>query len=331
MPTEAAPSAPAGASFEAEFEAATAPLRGQLLAHCYRMTGSAADADDLVQETYVRAWRSWSEFEGRSSVRTWMYRIATNTCLNHLGAAGRRVLPTDLHATPGVGTDPLHPRDDVTWLEPLPERMLWQSARPTPEEEVLTRENITLAWTAALQGLSPQQRAVLLLRDVLGYSAAETAEVLGTSTASVNSALQRCRASIGDGLASPTPDRGVEDAAVTRFIAAFEAHDADAIVDCLAGDVTWQMPPFDRWYSGPEQSAAVSLTHCPFERDGDLRYLPTRANGQPAVGMYLRKGETWEAFQFQVLHVDGDGLVDHVSGWFEASLFRLAGLPLVLT
>ncbi|CAA9369735.1 MAG: RNA polymerase sigma-70 factor [uncultured Nocardioides sp.] len=325
----------AGAGPEApDFETQTAPLRTELLAHCYRMMGSAVEAEDAVQETYLRAWRAFHGFEGRSSVRTWMYRIATNTCLNALSSASRRVLPQGLGGPPGDPTAPLNQRLDEAWLEPLPDAMLWTTAAPTPEEQLLSRENVTIAWTTALQNLPPNQRAVLLLREVLQLSAEETAETLGTTVASVNSALQRCRASIGEGLGSAEDAAAVdparEEAAVAAFVDAFERHDFDAVVASLAADVTWQMPPFDRWYAGAEASARLSWTHCPATGPGDLRYLVTRANGQPAVGMYLRKGRDWEAFQFQVLRVDAAGKVDDVVGFFDAHLFRLAGLPLVL-
>lgn len=317
-----------------DFEAETGPLRTELLAHCYRMMGSAVEAEDAVQETYLRAWRAFHGFEGRSSVRTWMYRIATNTCLNALSSASRRVLPQGLGGPPGDPTAPLNQRLDEAWLEPLPDAMLWTSAAATPEEQLLSRENVTIAWATALQNLPPNQRAVLLLREVLQLSAEETAETLGTTVASVNSALQRCRASIGEGLGSTEDaravDPAVEEAGVAAFVDAFERHDFDAVVASLAEEVTWQMPPFDRWYAGAEASARLSWTHCPAGGPGDLRYLVTRANGQPAVGMYLRKGRDWEAFQFQVLRVDARGKVDDVVGFFDAHLFRLAGLPLVL-
>lgn len=315
-----------------DFEGATAHLRAELLAHCYRMTGSLTDAEDAVQETYLRAWKGFDTFEGRSSVRTWMYSVATNTCLSSLTAASRRVLPTGLGAPAGDPTAPLVVREE-TWLEPLPDAMLWQSAAATPEEEFIGRENVTLAWTAALQHLPPNQRAVLLLREVLRFSAEETAQALGTTVASVNSALQRGRAGVGDGLSpapAPAPDEAAQRAAVQAFVDAFEAHDFDAIVASMAEQVTWQMPPFDRWYAGPHASALLSFTHCPAKEAGDLRFLLTRANGQPAVGMYLRKGRDHEAFQFQTLRVDADGLVDEVVGWFDPRFFRLAGLPLVL-
>lgn len=316
-----------------EFEQRTAALRPELLAHCYRMMGSAVDAEDQVQETYLRAWRGFGDFDGRSSVRTWIYRIATNTCLNALSSASRRVLPRDIGSEPGDPRAPLRQCDEA-WLEPLPEAMLWGSAAPTPEEQLLARENITLAWTAALQGLSPNQRAVLLLRDVLAFTAEETAQTLGTSVASVNSALQRSRTTVGGGLGEDAPRSGADPAleatAVNAFVDAFERHDFDALVAALAEGTTWQMPPFDRWYRGARDSAVLSHTHCPARAAGDLRFVRTRANGQPAVGMYLRKGRVYEAFQFDVLHVGPDGLVDDVVGWFEPHLFRLAGLPLVL-
>lgn len=312
-----------------DFETATVPLRRELLVHCYRMMGSAVDAEDQVQETYLRAWRAFHEFDERSSVRTWMYRIATNTCLNALGAAARRVLPTGLGGPPGDPEAPITPRSDVAWLEPLPDAMLWQSAAPTPEEALLGRENVTLAWTAAMQALAPNQRAAILLKDVLGLSATEVAQTLQTSVASVNSALQRGRAVVGDGLDAPRAEPGddAEETAVRRFVDAFEAHDFDAVVAALAADTTWQMPPFDRFYRGAVDAARLSFTHCPARGPGDLRFLTTRLNGGPAVGMYLRKGTQWEAFQLQALHVSADGLVDDVVGWFEPHLFRLAGLP----
>lgn len=315
-----------------DFEAQTTGLRRELLAHCYRMMGSVVDAEDQVQETYLRAWRAFHDFDGRSSVRTWMYRIATNACLNALSSASKRVLPSGLGAGPGDPKAPIVPRPEVSWLEPLPDAVLWQSAAPTPEEQFLARENIALAWTAALQDLPPTQRAVLLLREVLGLSAAEVAESLETSSASVNSALQRARSKIGVGLSEPhgEVDEATETAAVEAFVAAFERHDFDAVVASLAEEVTWQMPPFDRWYAGARHAAQLSWTHCPASAPGDLRFLTARLNGGPAVGMYLRKGEQWEAFQLQALQVDAQGRVADVVGWFEPHLFRLAGLPAVL-
>ncbi|QCX28984.1 RNA polymerase subunit sigma-70 [Nocardioides jishulii] len=317
---------------QGDFAARTSHLRTELLAHCYRMTGSLADAEDAVQETYLRAWKAFHTFEGRSSVRTWMYKVATNTCLSSLTAASRRVLPQSLGAPPGDPTAELVERDEA-WLEPLPDAVLWQQATPTPEDELLAREDVTIAWIAALQHLPPNQRAALLLREVLQLSAEETAEVLGASVAAVNSALQRGRAGIGNGLPGGRVagvDTEVEREAVRRFVDAFEAHDFDAIVASMSEGVTWQMPPFDRHYVGARDAALLSFTHCPARAAGDLRYLTTRSNGQPALGMYLREGRQYEAFQFQALTVSPDGLVDDVVGWLDPHFFRLAGLPLVL-
>lgn len=315
-----------------DFEAEALPLRAGLLAHCYRMMGSAVDAEDQVQETYLRAWRAFHDFDGRSSVKTWMYRIATNTCLNALTSAQRRLLPADLGGGAGDPAAPIHPRPEQPWLEPLPESMMWQDAAPTPEERMLARENVTLAWMSALHSLTPQQRAVLLLREVMGFSAAETAETLQTSVASVNSTLQRSRKAIDHAVAADDagPGHAEEDAAVAEFVEAFENHDFEAIVASMGEDVRWQMPPFDRFYFGNRAAATLSFTHCPAKVPGDLRFVKTRSNGQPAVGMYLRKGTRWEAFQFQVLQVRGDKVCD-VVGWFEPHHFRLAGLPLVLS
>lgn len=315
-----------------DFETETAPLRRELMAHCYQMMGSVVDAEDQVQETYLRAWRAFHNFDGRSSVRTWMHRIATNTCLTALTSASKRVLPSGLGAPPGDPTAPITPRSDVSWLEPLPDAVLWQSAAPTPEEEFLGRENVALAWAAALQELPPTQRAVLLLKEVMGFSSADIAETLGTTTASVNSALQRGRATIGTGLEQPEREanEGAETAAVAAFVDAFERHDFDAVVASLAKEATWEMPPFDRFYVGNRAAAELSWTHCPAKLAGDLKFRTTRLNGGPAVGMYLRKGSQWEAFQLQAIHVDADGRIDDVVGWFDPHLFRLAGLPLVL-
>ncbi|WP_338748590.1 RNA polymerase subunit sigma-70 [Janibacter alittae] len=310
-----------------DFEGATASLRPELVAHCYRMMGSAVDAEDQVQETYLRAWRAFHDFDGRSSVRTWMYRIATNACLSALSSSAKRVLPTGLGGPPGDPKGPINPRQDVPWLEPLPDAVLWHSASPTPEERLLARENVTLAWTAALQNLPPNQRATLLLREVLGLSTEELAETLETTSAAVNSALQRSRATVGSGLPDPVTGDATVDDAVEAFVEAFERHDFDAVVDILADDVTWQMPPFDQWYFGARAAAELSWTHCPATQAGDLRFLRARLNSGPAVGMYLRKGREWEAFQLQALHVTADGRIDDVIGWFEPHLFRLAGLP----
>ncbi len=306
------------------FEEVAAPLRAELLAHCYRMTGSASDAEDLVQETYLRAWKAFHRFEGRSSVRTWMYSIATNVCLS--AAKARRVLPVGLGGEPSNPLEPVAPSTEVLWLQPLPDAALGD-----PGEAAVAREGIGLAMVAALQLLPAKQRAALILRDVLAFSAAETADALETTVASANSALQRARASLGDGAgrdgrrAAELEER--ERAVWYEFCAAFERHDIDGVVRILAADATWEMPPVPGWYRGAEEIGELSRTQCPARIAGDLQMVPTVCNGLPAAAMYLRDGDVWLPFQLDVLTFTG-GALTHVSAFLEpAHLFALAGLP----
>ena len=321
---------------EREFEELTAPLRGELIAHCYRMLGSAGEAEDLVQETYLRAWRAYDRFEGRSSVRTWMYTIATNSCLTALKGQARRPLPSGLGQPPGDPSVPVVEDRSRDWLEPLPDRVVWgRDAAPVdPAQAVEATEDTQLAFVAALQELPPLQRAVLVLRDVLQLSAAETAGVLDTTVASVNSALQRSRARIGEGL-----DRAgrrvselshAEREVFAAFCDAFERYDVPAVVGVMTEQAVWQMPPYDRYYLGPDDIAALIGGQCPATGPRDLRMVPTVANGQPAAGMYLRSADgTYEAFQLCVVDLR-DGRVSGVVGFFDPEAFRNAGLPLVL-
>ncbi len=315
---------------DADFERLAGPLRAELLAHCYRMTGSVSDAEDRVQETYLRAWKAFHAFDGRSSVRTWMYKIATNTCLSSLTAASRRVLPTGLGQPAGDPRAALNQRDDIDWVEPLPDQMLWSASPEDPENRAVSREGIGLAFVSAVQELPPKQRAALVLREVVGLSAAETAEVLETTTASINSAMQRARATLGEATHELPELSAADRAVVQRFIDAFEAHDLDDLTEVLTADVVWQMPPFDRWYAGATDAIALSETQCPAKLPGDLRLLPTWSGGQPAVALYLRHelagGTTYLPFQFQVLDVRG-GRIHAVTGFFDLALFDRAGLP----
>ncbi|WP_151526697.1 sigma-70 family RNA polymerase sigma factor [Serinicoccus kebangsaanensis] len=317
----------------ADFEETTAPLRGELIAHCYRMLGSASEAEDLVQETYLRAWKAYHRFEGRSSVRTWMYTIATNACLTALKQQGRRPLPSGLGGPPGDPREPVVEDRSRDWLEPLPDQLVWgRDAVPVdPAEATEVAEATQLAFVAALQDLPPLQRAVLVLRDVLQLSAAETATALETTVASVNSALQRSRATIGEGLTRAgrrvseltAADREV----FTAFCDAFERYDIPAVVGVMTDQATWQMPPFDRFYLGPEDIASLIGHQCPAKASGDLRMVPVVANGQPAVGMYLRDADgAYRQFQLCVVDIR-DGEVQGVVGFFDESAFEHAGLP----
>jgi len=312
-----------------DFAARLAPLRREILAHCYRMTGSVHDAEDMLQETYLRAWRAMRGFENRSSLRTWMFRIATNTCLTHLEGRRRRPLPTGLGAP---AADPRErPREDhaTAWLEPMPDRLVWATAPADPAETTVDRDTVRLAFVAALQHLTAQQRAVLLLRDVLAWSAAEVADALALSVAAVNSTLQRARAHMANVQdvtpLEPTDPRRQE--LLARYVAAFEAYDVAAIVELLAADVVWEMPPFPGWYTGPRAVGELIGTWCPARAAGDMRLVPTAANGLPSFAMYMRDAEgRHRAFQLQQVAVTAAG-VRHVTAWFDEDLFARFGLP----
>jgi RNA polymerase sigma-70 factor (ECF subfamily) len=313
-----------------EFLLKAEPHRRELLAHCYRMTGSLHDAEDLVQETYLRAWKAYSGFKGQSSLRTWLYRIATNTCLTSLGSRQRRPLPTGLGQPSSDAAGELTERNEVPWLEPLPDDA------SDPSNIVGSRESVRLAFVAALQHLSPRQRAVLVLRDVLQWKAAEVSDAIGASTAAVNSLLQRARAQLeavgpseDDELAEPDSPETKD--LLDRYIAAFEAYDIDELVKMFTDDAIWEMPPFDGWYQGPEQIVTLTRVHCPAEGPGDMRFIRTTANGQPAAALYMLNRETGkhEAFQLHVLDIKGDG-VSHVVAFLDTALFDKFGLPAAL-
>ncbi len=315
-------------SAEDAFLADAQRYRRELLAHCYRMTGSLHDAEDLVQETYLRAWKSYKGFEGKSSVRTWLYRIATNTCLTALDSRQRRPLPTGLGAPSSDPLDDIVAREEVPWLEPLPD----QAEDPAdPSVIVSSRESVRLAFVAALQHLSPRQRAVLVLREVLQWKASEVADAVGASTAAVNSLLQRARAQLDavgpreDDELRPPESPEAQDL-LTRYIAAFESYDVDKLVELFTEDAVWEMPPFDGWYQGPENIVLLSKTHCPAEGPGDMRFIRTTANGQPAAALYMLNRETGvhEAFQMHVLDVTERGIAHVVA--FHAETFAPFGL-----
>jgi RNA polymerase sigma-70 factor, ECF subfamily len=296
----------------AAFVQATEPFRRELVAHCYRMLGSIQDAEDLVQETYLRAWRSYGGFDGRSSVRTWLYQIATNRCLTELAKQSRRMLPSSI-------SDPESDPDayleeagtEVNWLQPAPdERAIPDSADPAAI--VAAREGLRLALVASLQYLPPRQRAVLVLRDVLAFPANEVAVMLGTTTASVKSSLQRARErlrelALDDGdITEPTAPRAR--ALLDQYITAFENADAAALERLLTEDVTLEATPLRTWFAGRK-------TCIPFLRDhllgspGDWRMVPTSANGQPAAAAYTRDQQgNYQPYGICVLTVTAVGI-----------------------
>lgn len=311
---------------DGDFAAHVEPFRRELLAHCYRMAGSLHDAEDLLQETLLRAWKAYDRFEGRSSLRTWLHRIATNTCLTALEGRQRRPLPSGLGMPSSTPSADLVHRPEVPWLEPLPD------ADPALITE--SRESVRLAFIAALQHLSARQRAVLVLREVLGWKAAEVAEAIGVSTAAVNSLLQRARTQLqavgprrDEVLHAPQTAEAQD--LLTRYIDAFEAYDIDRLETLFTDDAVWEMPPFDSWYAGPHDIAELSRQQCPAERAGDMRFLVTTANGQPAAGMYMRAGDAHLAAQLHVLDIRADG-ISHVVAFLDTALFARFGLPAAL-
>lgn len=313
---------------DADFSAVAEPYRRELLAHCYRMTGSLHDAEDLVQETLLRAWKAYDRFEGKSSLRTWLHRIATNTCLSALEGRGRRPLPTGLGGTPSDPTAELVERREVPWLQPLPQAT---EDPADPSAVVESRESVRLAFVAALQHLSPRQRAVLLLREVLQWRSAEVATAIGTTTTAVNSLLQRARSQLEtvgpsstDRLAAPDSPEAQD--LLARYVAAFESYDIDRLVELFTAEAVWEMPPYTGWYRGPRDIIALIHQQCPAEVGGDMRMVPLVANGQPAAAMYMRMGAAHVAFQLHVLDVRADG-ISHVVAFLDDTLFAKFGLP----
>ncbi len=313
-----------------EFARLTDPFRAELLAHCYRMLGSAHDAEDLLQETLTRAWRSYGEFEGRSSLRTWLYRIATNACLRALETRARRPLPSGLGAP---GEDPAGPlaaaRPEVPWLQPIPDALL-SAGTGDPAEIAASRASVRLALIAAMQYLPARQRAVLILRDVLGWRSAEVAGLLGTSTVAVNGALQRARAHLAQ--AAPAeeeisePDDPAIQALLGRYATAFETADVAGLIRLLRDDAVFEMPPLPTWYAGRE-SVGRFLAARVLRRPGSFRMIPAAANGQPAFAAYPRGNDgIYRAHAVQVLTITRSGL-SRVVSFNDSGLFAAFGLP----
>jgi len=315
--------AAAGAGDEAAFAALVEPLRRQLLAHCYQMLGSAHDAEDAVQDTLLRAWRALDRFEERSSVRSWLYRIATNVCLTALARQAPRPLPLDL-GPPSDPGEPLRPALEGTpWLEPLPD---------DPAERAQTREGVELAFIVVLQRLPPNERAALLMRDVLGFSAKETAAVFDATPAAVNSALQRARAVVAEQRPESSQQmtlRELGDARqrdlVERYSRAMIQCDVDGVLALLTEDATWSMPPIPDWYTG-HAAIAGFLAAGPFTMR--WKHQATTANGQLALGVY-RWDDTrgcYRPFALDVLELRGEQIAS-VTAFIETVDFADFGLP----
>jgi RNA polymerase sigma-70 factor, ECF subfamily len=304
------------------------PFRRELLAHCYRMLGSFQDAEDLVQETYLRAWRSYAGFEGRSSVRTWLYQIATNGCLTELAKRSRRMLPSGLC---GPEPDPeAHPEEvgtQVNWLQPAPDAMVTPDSAD-PAAIVAAREGLRLALIASLQYLPPRQRAILVLRDVLAFPAAEVAVMLGTTTVSVKSGLQRARARLRE--LAPAADQVSEPAAaqaralLDQYITAFENADATALERLLLEDATLEATPMRTWFAGRKTCVPFLRNHV-LGSPGDWRMLPTSANGQPAAAAYTRdQYGNYQPYGICVLTVTDQG-ISRVSSFGDPRVVTLFG------
>jgi RNA polymerase sigma-70 factor (ECF subfamily) len=313
-----------------EFAQLADPYRDELLAHCYRMLGSVHDAEDQVQETLLRAWRSYGDFEGRSSMRTWLHRIATNTCLRALETRSRRPLPSGLGAPAEDADGPVPvPNLDVPWLQPFPAAAYGRGA-DDPAAVVTARSSMRLALIAALQYLPPRQRAVLILRDVLGWHAAEVADLLGTSTASANSALQRARAQIAslapaeDDILEPDDPKVRE--LLARYANAFETADVAELTELLRTDAVLEMPPMAIWFAGRDQVSKF-LARRVLVQPGQFAMMPALANGQPSVAAYERGADGhYHAHAIQVLTVRA-GLISRITSFNDGGLFAAFGLP----
>jgi RNA polymerase sigma-70 factor, ECF subfamily len=303
--------------------------RGELTAYCYRMLGSTFEAEDAVQETYMRAWRSFDSFEGRAELSTWLYKIATNVCLSALKGMGRRARPIDLGPA-GTAYSPLGERlPEATWIEPIPDSDITRGAGD-PAATAEMRDSIRLAFVAALQHLAPKQRAVLILRDVLKWKASEVADLLGTTVAGVNSALQRARAALANaevdagGPREPLDER--TEMLLALYVDAFERYDMDALTSVLHRDATWTMPPYELWLNSHEDIRRWCLGRGIGCRGS--RLVPVRANASPAFAQYKPAADGgFDAWSLQVLEISA-GKVTGICFFLDVEwLFPLFGLP----
>jgi RNA polymerase sigma-70 factor (ECF subfamily) len=319
---------------ETAFEQLVGPYRREMQVHCYRMLGSVADADDALQETLLAAWQGLARFEGRASIRTWLYRVATSRCLNMLRSASRR----PAMSLPAAGIEPPEPTrlSEIVWLEPYPDVLYTDlsDTAPGPEARIEAREAISLAFVTALQLLPPRQRAVLVLRDVLSYSAREVAEMLDTTDQSVSSLLKRARATLArelppSGPPAPLPNSPDEQELLRRLVRAFENSDVDGIVALMTDDAWLRMPPLPLEYQGRELAGRFFATIA-FREGRRYRLVATRANGQPAFGVYLHDPVTRvpHAFGLIVITIAGDRITA-ITRFDNTSLARF-GLPRTL-
>ncbi|MEU6821597.1 sigma-70 family RNA polymerase sigma factor [Streptomyces atriruber] len=307
--------------------------RVELTGYCYRMLGSAFEAEDAVQDTMVRAWRSFEKFEGRSSIRSWLYRIATNVCLDMLNAGNRRARPMDLTAAAPLAQAALNPRPDNTWLEPIPDARVLPTPGD-PAEAAIAKESVRLAFVAALQSLPPKQRAVLILREVLAWKASEVAELIDTSVASVNSALQRARATLAE---RPEDDTAVSDPLdedqqklLERYVTAFEGYDMAALTALLAEDAIMTMPPFDLWLRGTADITGFMTTvgaSC-----ANSRLVPVNVNGTPGFAHYKPDPDNggFAPWAIQVIEISEGRITGFHCFLDTPRWFPLFGMPLHL-
>jgi RNA polymerase sigma-70 factor (ECF subfamily) len=319
-----------GVTTTTDLDAQLESHRIELTAYCYRMLGASSDAEDAVQDTMVRAWRAYDRFEGRSSLRSWLYRIATNVCFDMLNGKQRRARPMDLGPARTADAPLAPPRPEATWLEPMPDGRAMPSA-DDPEELVIARESIRLAFVAALQHLPARQRAVLILREVLRWQATEVAELLDTTVASVNSALQRARATLEASAISDTdavaPLDDDQRELLARYVDAFERYDLDTFVTLLSEDVRQSMPPFEMWLVGPEEIRAWMLGQGAACRGS--RLVPTVANGAPAYAQYKPSGPggRLEPWAIHVLEIS-DGRIVGLNFFLDTeTLFPIFEMP----
>ena len=312
-----------------DLEHQLAQHRRELTGYCYRMLGSPFEAEDAVQETLLRAWRGLGRFEGRASLRAWLYRIATNVCVDMAKGRARRALPMDLGPARAPVAENLSTRPEATWILPIPDSIL--EAETDPADVVVTHESVRLALMAALQHLPPRQRAVLILCEVLHWKAAEVAELLDTSVASVNSALQRARATLqASGFSSEGAVPTIDDAQhelLARYVEAFQSYDIGALTSLIRADARQSMPPYDLWLSGREDILAWWLGPGIVCRGS--RLVPTAANGTVAFGQYKRSasGSGYEPWALQILELADGGILELTFFLDTEPLFPLFGLP----